>query len=134
MRAALLAASALMISTPVLAKSACAPGLHRAVVAELFFGRDTDAGAGEVSENDWRAFLDAEVTPRFPDGLTVWDGRGQWRGPNGVLEREASKVLLLVLSGPVADQAKLEAIRTAYKSKFHQQSVMLVERVECAGF
>jgi hypothetical protein len=132
MKAALLAAMAVVFASPALAKGACAPGLHSAVVAELFFGRNSDAG--EVSEDDWRGFLDAEVTPRFPDGLTVWDGRGQWRGPDGVLERESSKVLLLALSGPVADQAKLEAIRSAYKAKFHQQSVLLVERVECVGF
>lgn len=32
-----------------------------------------------VSDEDWRAFLAAEVTPRFPDGLTVIDAAGQWR-------------------------------------------------------
>src|ERR1700720_3080757 len=40
------------------------------------------AGAPEkgVSEAAWRSFLDAEVTPRFPAGLSVVDVYGQWQG------------------------------------------------------
>ncbi|MFI9829948.1 DUF3574 domain-containing protein [Streptomyces sp. NPDC051913] len=28
-------------------------------------------------------FVDKEVTPDFPDGLTVQNGRGQWRDASG---------------------------------------------------
>ena len=45
---------------------------------ELFFG--TGRATGEpVSEKEWTSFLDSEVTPRFPDGLTVFAGRGPGR-------------------------------------------------------
>ena len=40
-------------------------------------------GGGEVSEEEWRAFLETEVTPRFPDGLTVLTAYGQWRSRSG---------------------------------------------------
>src|SRR3954469_22345925 len=33
-----------------------------------------------ISEAQWREFLDREVTPRFPDGLSVADIYGQWQG------------------------------------------------------
>ena len=47
-------------------------------VAELMFGRKIGDRIG-VSEAQWARFLDREITPRFPDGLTVIDTRGQWR-------------------------------------------------------
>src|SRR5260370_450493 len=49
---------------------------------ELLFGRSI-AGHLRVSEAAWSRFLAREITPRFPDGLTVLDAAGQWRGPVG---------------------------------------------------
>ena len=49
---------------------------------ELLFGLGKREG-GTISDADWAAFLDAEVTPRFPAGLTVLSGYGQWRGDTG---------------------------------------------------
>ena len=40
---------------------------------ELLFGSTRRQGA-PISEEEWTAFLDAEVTPRFPNGLTVLSG------------------------------------------------------------
>ena len=74
----------------------CPAGLRPATTAEVFFGQDI-AGGGEVSDADWRGFLSAEVSPRFPDGLTVADVYGQWRGPKGSFVREPSKALFIVL-------------------------------------
>src|SRR5262245_32017131 len=47
-------------------------------VAELIFGRSI-GGRIEVGEEQWMLFVDHEITPRFPDGLTVFDAAGQWR-------------------------------------------------------
>src|SRR5438067_2229644 len=47
-------------------------------VAELMFGRKGGDRIG-VSEVEWARFLDREITARFPDGLTVLTGAGQWR-------------------------------------------------------
>ena len=111
----------------------CSGGLKPVTTAELVFGRNI-GGATGVSDADWQAFLDAEVTPRFPDGLTVADAAGQWRGVNGVVVAEPSKTLLLVLKGDPDERAKIDAIRTAYKARFHQESVLLIERPACVGF
>lgn len=40
-------------------------------VVELLFGRKV-GGRIAVSEAQWLNFLDREITPRFPDGLTVY--------------------------------------------------------------
>ena len=56
----------------------CPEGSDRYAEYQLLLGRSTSDG-GEVSEEEWLAFLADTVTPRFPDGLTVLDAAGQWR-------------------------------------------------------
>ncbi len=108
---------------------------------ELFFGlsvQNTDGSDTEITEQQWREFLDREVTPRFPDGLTVLDCRGQWRH-NGRIVREKSKVLYLLHPLPkpgesdAADQ-KIEKIRSIYKERFHQDSVLRVTQPADVSF
>jgi Protein of unknown function (DUF3574) len=113
--------------------SACPQGLRQADTVQLFFGRST-GWTGEVSEADWRSFLDAEVSPRFPDGLSVSDVYGQWKSPAGDFVREESKALFIVLAGRPDEQQRLDLIRDAYKRRFHQQSVLLVEQKACVAF
>jgi hypothetical protein len=126
--------SAALVATGALASPiTCSAGLHRATTAELFFGRNVEDN-GVVSESDWGQFVDAEVTPRFPDGLSVNDVYGQWRNPTGAFVREPSKALFLVLSGAPDERQKLDLVRNAYKARFHQESVMLVEQQACVAF
>jgi hypothetical protein len=114
--------------------AACLPGQQPRLIAELTFGRDIGRRVG-VSEAAWRRFLDREVTPRFPDGLTVVSARGQWRDRNtGRVVREPSKLIMIVLPGNADDQARLEAIVAAYKRQFQQQSVGVIVQPACAAF
>ena len=100
------------------------PDMRLCIMADVFFGRNIGASLG-VSDDAWSAFVDSEITPRFPDGLTVLDALGQWRdSENGTIVRERSKVLRVILSAPDS-RAKLTAIAAAYKEQFHQQAVML---------
>jgi hypothetical protein len=103
------------------------------VQAQLFFGRDIE-GRAMVSEEEWRRFLDEEVTPRFPAGLSAAELSGQYRGNAGMITREASKEVRLFIAGTQQDRANLDAIRDAYKRRFRQESVLLVESPVCAGF
>ena len=113
-----------------LGSNACAPGLERMVQAQLFFGRNV-AGRFMVSDDEWRRFLDEEVTPRYPAGFSVADIDGQYRNAGGGIVRERSKQLLIV--GPGGDETKLNVIREAYKRRFNQESVLLVESPICAA-
>ena len=97
------------------------------------FGRNVGDRLG-VSEEDWRKFLDEDVTPRFPDGLSVMDVQGQWRASNGALIREPSKVLYLILDGGPDDPAKIAHIRDAYKARFKQEAVLLITKAACVSF
>lgn len=112
---------------------ACPTGQSYLRTAQLFFGRNIGDTPG-VSETDFRRFVDEEITPRFPDGLTVLDGGGQWRGDENKLIREASKVVLIVMPKGRDAPAKVEAVRAAYKHRFRQESVMLVTQASCVSF
>jgi hypothetical protein len=131
MRIAIFALGFALAGCAGLDRPACAPGLMRMVQADLFFGRDIE-GRGTVSDADWQRFLDEEVTPRFPAGLSAADLSGQYRDNSSRIVREPSKQVRIFM--PAADNAKLDAIRDAYKSRFNQESVLLVETPVCAGF
>lgn len=110
----------------------CSAGLKPVTEARLFFGRAIPGG-GSVSDAEWQRFVDEEVTPRFPDGLSVIDGSGQWRDGTGIV-REPSKVLIVVLTGHGDEQTRLEAVRGAYRERFHQESVLMTQSPVCGGF
>jgi hypothetical protein len=100
---------------------------------ELLFGLGRKDGTA-IGEAEWRAFLDTEVTPRFPDGLTVLNGYGQWRNSAGAIAREKS-MMLLIWHRPAADtEARIEAIRSAYKARFGQESVLRADGISCVSF
>src|SRR5258708_20277879 len=60
----------------------------------LYFG--TSTSKGPVTQGQWNTFLSSVVTPRFPEGLTVWDAKGQWRGESGAIGKGPPKGLLLI--------------------------------------
>ena len=88
----------------------------------LYFGMARPKGS--VSELEWQMFLKDEVTSRFPEGLTVWDADGQWRGPSGSIDHENSKVLLLVHPDTAAARGSVQAVIEQYRKVFDQQSVL----------
>ena len=132
-----LAAAALLILTactalPPGAAPACTAPLKAVLQVNLYFGRTTDKGR-EISEAEWAGFLAEEVTPRFPAGLSVLDVAGQYREPSGRIERERSKLLVVVVFDPPSHGPKVQAIVDAYKRKYGQHTVFRVEHAVCAG-
>lgn len=95
---------------------------------ELYFGLSKSDGT-EVTSEEWKRFVDEEVTPRFPDGLTVVDAAGQFRMSSGEIAHEKSRMLILLYKKKDRQNsgAGIEAIRKAYCKKFDQESVMRVD-------
>ncbi|HEY7036267.1 MAG TPA: DUF3574 domain-containing protein [Thermomicrobiales bacterium] len=104
---------------------------------ELFFGTSMPDGKA-VTEADWKGFLDGEITPRFPDGLTVLSGFGQWQEEDQDIVQERSKLLILLYPREYAVESgtKIEAIRAAYETRFQQESVLRTDdsRPVCTSF
>jgi hypothetical protein len=91
-------------------------------------------GRGKASDARWRQFLARELTPRFPDGLTVYETTGQWRDPaTKVITREKSRVLRMIVPAD-APRDRIEAVAAAYKKQFGQKSVGIVMRPACVSF
>ena len=108
----------------------------RWVDTQLYFGLGPADAAGKgVSEAAWRTFLDKEVTPRFPAGLSVLDVYGQWQGKQeSTPERIRSKMLIVDYPETAANRGKIEAIRSAWKQLTGDQSVLKVTRAADVSF
>lgn len=99
----------------------------------LYFGLSRPEGK-DITQTEWQSFIDNDVTPRFKAGLTVMDARGQWLGEDGKMAREGSKSLILIHAADQQDEQNIEALRTSYKQRFHQESVMRVDAPVCVAF
>ena len=98
------------------------------VDTKLYFGLGpADHPEQGISETKWRDFLDREVTPRFPDGLSVLDVYGQWRAMGQTQpERERSKLLIIDYPDTAENRAKVGAIRATWKKLTGDESVLQV--------
>jgi hypothetical protein len=97
----------------------------------LYFGLQKQKGS--VSELEWQMFLRDEVTARFPAGLTVWEAQGQWRGSDGTVGHERSKVLLLVHSDTSEARTSVQTVIERYRKGFDQESVLWETARVCAA-
>lgn len=114
------------------AAETCADPLKPMLRAELFFGRTIGDRFG-VTDRLWQIYVDRELTPRFPEGFTVVDGRGQWREGDAVM-REASKIVIVVTPDSAEVRTRIAAAVNAYIKQFRQKSVGLVTQAVCAAF
>ena len=135
-RSALALAGVLLAGTPAAYTAladdqpAAAPTRGKPYVeTRLFFGTARPDGGPAVTDRQFTAFVDKEVTPDFPDGLTVQNGRGQWRDAHGTIEKERSyELILLYPESAVKDSdRKIEEIRRAYEKAYAQESVGRVD-------
>lgn len=127
LRLLLIGAQLAAFVVPAYAQSSCSPPQKPMLDIELMLGRSG-------SDATWRAFLAGEVTPRFPDGLTVYETSGQWRDPaTRTIAREKGRVLRLIVPPDTAHD-KVAAVAEAYKKRFRQKSVGVVTRSACVSF
>jgi hypothetical protein len=132
----MLAATGLAVAQDVpVAQGLSCPLPSKAMMrAELLFGRNI-GGRLAVTEQAFARFVAAEITPRFPAGLTVIDAAGQWRdSATGRIVREKSKLVVLMTGDEPGSRERIAAIAQAYKTRFRQQSVGVVTRPVCAAF
>jgi uncharacterized protein DUF3574 len=95
---------------------------------DLFFG------GSKVTPRAFGQFLAREVTPRFPEGLSLFDGYGQWRDAAKRISHERSRLLVIYYQPDAVSDDKIEAIRSAYEKRFHQKSVLRADSTACVAF
>jgi hypothetical protein len=135
MRLALLLSSALVAGCAAAAPGACVlPTQKPMIEVDFYFGRDI-ARRATVTEAEWEDFAAREITPRFPDGFTILDVKGQWRNPqNGAVTQEASKLVRVIAADDGNLSARVEAVSLAYRQRFHQDAVGVASTPVCAAF
>ena len=112
---------------------ACASGDTALVRDVVYFGRNRPDG-GTVSDAEWQGFLDEVVTPSFPNGFTVVEATGQWKGQSGMVERERSEIVTVLHTGSEADRLAVAAVAGEYKRRFRQEAVLRERTTTCAHF
>jgi hypothetical protein len=91
----------------------------------LYFGLDSPSGP--LSAEAWDGFVAQEIAPRLPAGYTLMAALGQWRGADGRVQQEASRVLEVVADDKLGSRRALAEIAVIYKSRFQQQAVLISE-------
>ncbi len=106
------------------------------VETRMYFGLGpADRPSRGIDEAGWRGFLDREVTPRFPDGLSVVAAYGQWQGPReAVPERLRSRILVIDYPNTSENRGRLEAIRQAWRRLTGDLSVLRVTQPADVSF
>jgi hypothetical protein len=110
----------------------CEPVGNSYTRTTMYFGLTRPAG--KISEAEWQTFLRDEVTPRFPEGLTVIEADGQYRRADGTIQREPSKVLVILHDDKPSTRKALEELVVSYKKAFKQESVLWETARVCAAF
>jgi hypothetical protein len=127
----------LFSQSPTLTGDAAHPAKAEGWVdTRLYFGLGpADMPEKGVSEAAWRDFLDREVTPRFPDGLSVVDVYGQWQGKGRTSPSHIrSKMLIIDYPDTAQNRLKVEEIRAAWKKRTGDQSVLKVTQPADVSF
>ncbi len=99
----------------------------------LYFGLDR-INKPTVTQDEWSKFVAEEVTPFFPIGLTVTHGRGQYRAASGTLYDEDTKVLEIIYEHTSDTDRRIETIRSSFKQKYDQESVLRVDSMAIAAW
>ena len=113
-------------------EAVCNSGELAMVNEHLYFG--TSKSDGVVSEQEWADFLQVTVTPKFPQGLTVWQGNGQWQTDEGNVIKEKSYVLNILHEESVQAEQGIKYIISQYTKQFLQESVLRVRDETCVTF
>jgi Protein of unknown function (DUF3574) len=100
---------------------------------ELVFGMSRSSGP-DITEAEFQSFVDDQITPRFPDGLTVLSGNGQFKDSSGTIVQEKSKLLVLLYPFNKQSIQLVEDVRAEYKGMFQQQSVLRIDEQMCVSF
>ena len=98
----------------------------------LYFGRAIPGG-GEVGDADWNAFERDVLAKAFPNGFTVLEAKGTWRGADGAMISEPSRVIAIVHADDAAADAAVRKVVKAYRTTFRQEAVLRERTTVCAS-
>ena len=95
---------------------------------QLVFGTAKPDGT-VVTDAEFSAFVDAQITPRFPNGFVVARAGNQFRDAAGVIVKEDAFVAMFLYPFDRATEAgrRINTVRRLYMDQFQQESVLRVD-------
>ena len=95
------------------------------ISTHLYFGTGRHNGNPPITDEQFMKFVSEVVTPRFPSGLTLQEGRGQWRDKEGDINAERSFELTVLYPVNEAHRRNIdiEYIRRLYCQMWELESV-----------
>jgi hypothetical protein len=95
---------------------------------ELIFGTAKPDGT-VVSDQEFRAFFDQVVTPRFPKGPIIVKGDTQFQREDGLIVEESVFSVTFLYRSERSREAnrRLNDIRQVYMAQFQQESVVRID-------
>ena len=110
----------------------CGVGQHQNISEMLYFG--TGMADGQISNEQWQSFVDDVITPRFPQGLSIWPVYGQWQSASGTIIQEDSYVLNVMHAGEPGSEVAITEIMSSYKQQYQQEAVLRVQSKVCVSY
>jgi len=99
----------------------------------LYFGRSIP-GCGEVGDAEWKSFETEVIARAFPQGFTVLEAHGAWRGANGETAAEPTRIVVIVHAEDAAAESSIRDIAQRYRTTFRQEAVMRERSAVCVSF
>ena len=128
------------MTQPPVARGSCYCGAVSVTVPSPL-RRPGNCHCGECRRLSGAAFTTWITAPRDqvvvdkPEGLTVFNTSGQWRdAKKKTVVREPSKIVRVITPADAQANEKIEAIASAYKTQFRQDSVGVLMRPACVSF
>jgi uncharacterized protein DUF3574 len=98
----------------------------------LYFGLSIPDG-GAIDDAQWKRFEDDVIARAFPDGFTVAQAHGAWRGTDGKTVAEPSRVVTIIHADDGASDAAIRDIVQRYRSLFRQEAVLRERTAACVS-
>ena len=105
----------------------------KAIKTEIYFGED-EPGKKHVGLAAWRTFLSEVVTPLFPKGMTVLEAYGQMQHRDGRIEKQPSRVIVLVHPAGKGADRRIHLVIQGYRGRFQNAQVMRLRTTVQAEF
>jgi hypothetical protein len=131
-RIALVVVCAVLSACMSLRQENCRSEEQLAIHNSLYFG--TAKPDGVVTAEEWTKFLEFVISPRFPQGLTVFRASGQWNMEDGTMAREATYVVQIIHPNEERFEKNIRELVAIYKEQFQQESVLRVTARSCVSF
>jgi hypothetical protein len=106
----------------------CSCATTRMTETDLYFGQSKPDG-GSVTVSEWKDFRENKIAGVFKEGYTILDATGNWYDP--VLHKsitEPTYIVVYYYKNSAQASRRIDSLRYWYKTRFHQQSVLRVDK------